>query len=435
MSDDHNHKGDVIDAVMTVKAPGTDQSLLDAGVLESVDVTNGIVTIKLLFTEETTKQDRWDIEDALAELIEPMTWVKDVRMESGIRGFEEKAKEIAEAEDCGCGSGSGGGGGSCGTGGGHAPAPPAPDVPFKDIGQVIAVGSGKGGVGKSTVAVNLALALKEAGFRVGLLDLDIYGPSMPTLLGINKRPNVRAKQIMPIEVSGLKVMSLGFLMDDDAAVIWRGPILTGVIRQFIQDVDWSDIDYLIVDLPPGTGDAQLSFIQTVETVRGKAPDGVVIVTTPSDLALIDAARGLKMFETMKVDVLGVVENMAYYEWPGTPELRELETDLRAAGDEQAAQRIEAALAKYERGYIFGKDGGKQESKRMGTDLLGEVPLDGAMRAAGDEGRPVMLDAPKSTSAEAFRVIAAKVVEKKPVDAEAVPEAAKKGVFSFINLKK
>ena len=418
-----NEKSDVVDILMTMKAPNSEKSLFDAGMLEGVRVSKGFVTVKLLFPEEISKQARWDVEEALAAEIEKIGWVKDVLIESKIHGFEEKAQKVAEQSSCGTGGG-------CGTDHSHEPAPM--DVPFQDIGQVIAVGSGKGGVGKSTVAVNLALALKEAGFRVGLLDLDIYGPSMPTLLGIKEQPKVRAKQIMPIEAFGLQVMSLGFLMEEDTAVIWRGPILTGVIRQFIQDVDWSDLDYMIVDLPPGTGDTQLSFIQTVQTVRGKAPDGVVIVTTPSDLALIDATRGMKMFEKMDVDVLGMVENMAYFAWPGAEEMRELEQELRAKGEENTAQRIEAALAKHERSYIFGKNGGKREAKRTNTELLGQIPLDSRLRLASDDGRPVLLDAPKSLASEAFRSIAAKIIEKKPVDAAPIPASkGRKGVFSFL----
>ena len=269
-------------------------------------------------------------------------------------------------------------------------------APVEGVGKVIAVASGKGGVGKSTVAVNLALGIQKLGFRVGLLDVDIYGPSLPTLLGINERPAVRDRRIVPIDAEGLRVMSLGFLMEEDTPVIWRGPIVTGIIRQFLRDVDWSGLDYLIVDMPPGTGDAQLALAQTVPV------DGALIVTTPSELALVDAARGLQMFKTLNVDVLGMVSNMSKFIAPD--------------GSEH---------------YIFGKDGAEREAKRLETPLLGEIPLDTKVREGGDRGRPVVVGEPESAVTKAFLELARQIVALRPLEAKEEGEPKKKGLFSFL----
>jgi ATP-binding protein involved in chromosome partitioning len=302
------------------------------------------------------------------------------------------------------------------------PAPTA--TALKGVGRVIAVASGKGGVGKSTVAVNLALALRRLGFTVGLLDIDIYGPSLPTLLGINERPNVVQRRIVPPQMHGLRLMSLGFLMDEDTPVIWRGPIVTGIVRQFLQDVDWEGTDYLVVDLPPGTGDAQLSLAQTVPV------DAAIVVTTPSDLALVDAARGLRMFNTLNVDVLGIVENMAWYQWPGAGEANAAISALRASGADSALlDRLQKAVSDNERLYIFGRDGGPREATRLGTPFLGHIPLDGTIRSGGDSGQPVMVSAPDSAVARAFVDLAEKVAAAKPLERE--QGAPRKGLFSFL----
>jgi ATP-binding protein involved in chromosome partitioning len=261
------------------------------------------------------------------------------------------------------------------------------------------VASGKGGVGKSTVAVNLALALQKLEYRVGVLDIDIYGPSLPTLLGVTGRPAVSNRRILPLEASGLRIMSLGFLMEEDAPVIWRGPIVTGIIRQFLRDVDWSGLDYLIIDMPPGTGDAQLALAQTVPV------DGALVVTTPSDLALIDAARGLQMFKTLNVEVLGIVTNMARFIVP-------------TSGEEF---------------FIFGEpEQVVREAARLETTVLGEIPLDTQVRRGGDEGAPVVLADPDSPVSQAFIELARTLVEMRPVgEAAGDPESPKKGLFSFL----
>ncbi|MFB6373869.1 MAG: Mrp/NBP35 family ATP-binding protein, partial [Bradymonadaceae bacterium] len=260
-------------------------------------------------------------------------------------------------------------------------------------------------VGKSTVAVNFALALQEKGFRVGLLDVDIYGPSIPTMLGIGGRPSVSDRRIVPLKAHGLSVMSLGFLMDDDTPVIWRGPIVTGIIRQFLRDVDWSGHDYLVVDMPPGTGDAQLALAQTVPV------DGAMVVTTPSELSLIDAARGFEMFGTLNVDVMGVVSNMSKHICP-------------ECGHES---------------HIFGEHTVEEEVERLETELLGDIPLDPDVRAGGDAGEPIVVGNPGSPTTQSFLDLAQRVAELKPLDEaegaggddEAGGEGDKKGLFSFL----
>jgi len=254
-------------------------------------------------------------------------------------------------------------------------------APIPGVRNIIAVASGKGGVGKSTVCVNLALALKRLGARVGLMDADVYGPSTHILLGVEGRPTAgREKEIRPIEHDGLKLMSLGFLTDAATPVIWRGPIVMGVVKKFLQDVEWGELDYLMIDMPPGTGDAQLTLVQTVPIT------GAIIVTTPSEIALVDAEKGLRMFEQVNAPVLGIVENMSTFICPHCGEA----TD------------------------IFDSGGGKKISIRTSAEVLGAIPLDPRVRAGGDAGRPIVLEAPDSPVAQAFIDIANKIVERYPV---------------------
>jgi ATP-binding protein involved in chromosome partitioning len=243
------------------------------------------------------------------------------------------------------------------------------------VANIIAVASGKGGVGKSTVAVNFALALNERGLRVGILDADIYGPSMPRLLGLKGQPQQVADKLAPMEAYGLKAMSMGFLVDEETPMIWRGPMVMSALSQMLKDVAWGELDVLVVDMPPGTGDAQLTMAQQVPLA------GAVIVSTPQDLALIDARKGLNMFRKVNVPVLGLVENMSTFVCPHCGE----------------------------RSDIFGHGGARSEATRLGVPFLGEVPLLPAIRETSDEGRPVVATAPSSPAAEAFRAIAARAV--------------------------
>lgn len=419
--DDLTLKGNVIAAIAKVIDPQTDKSILDAHLLEEVKVEDGTVNIRLSFPEAYPRDARWDLEDKVTDTAKALEGVVAANVHAQIASGTDpyKGSPVHEQADGSASTPSkkspAAGKSAIGGGGSAATA----TEPLEGVGRVIAVASGKGGVGKSTVAVNLALALQKLGFRVGLLDIDIYGPSLPTLLGVNERPSVKNKRIEPLEVHNLRVMSLGFLMDDDSPVIWRGPIVTGIIRQFLQDVDWTGTDYLIVDMPPGTGDAQLSLAQTVPV------DGALVVTTPSDLALIDAARGLRMFHTLNVDVLGIVENMSHYVWPGAARLREIVSGMK---DESAVREIEKVLDEHEKAYIFGKGGGSREAKRLETPLLGEIPLDPKVRSGGDAGRPVVIGDPDGPVAESFIALAQRISELKPLDGK---DGGRKGLFSFI----
>ena len=244
------------------------------------------------------------------------------------------------------------------------------------VANIIAVASGKGGVGKSTTAVNFALALKEKGLRVGILDADIYGPSMPRLLGLKGQPQqVAGNKLAPMEAYGLKVMSMGFLVDEETPMIWRGPMVMSALSQMLKDVAWGELDVLVVDMPPGTGDAQLTMAQQVPLA------GAVIVSTPQDLALIDARKGLNMFRKVNVPVLGLVENMSTFVCPHCGEPSN----------------------------IFGHGGARAEAARLGVAFLGEVPLTLAIRETSDEGRPVVASDPSSPGATAFRNIASRAL--------------------------
>ncbi|MEB3296986.1 MAG: Mrp/NBP35 family ATP-binding protein [Cyanobacteriota bacterium] len=270
--------------------------------------------------------------------------------------------------------------------GGHGQLPDRQPIP--GVAKVIAVSSGKGGVGKSTVAVNLACALASRGLRVGLLDADIYGPNAPTMLGVADRtPQVRgdgaAQVLIPIESCGIAMVSMGLLIAENQPVIWRGPMLNGIIRQFLYQVDWGERDLVVVDLPPGTGDAQLSLAQAVPM------EGVIVVTTPQEVSLADARRGLAMFLQMGVRVLGVVENMSAFIPPDAPEKRYA---------------------------IFGSGGGGRLAAEAEVPLLAELPLEMPVREAGDAGRPVVLTAPESATAQAFLALAERICAIEPVPA-------------------
>jgi ATP-binding protein involved in chromosome partitioning len=272
---------------------------------------------------------------------------------------------------------------------GRAAAQPQGEV-LPGVRNTIAVASGKGGVGKSTVAINLALALQQSGARVGVMDADVYGPSLPLLTGVHGRPRAEERRIVPHEAAGLKLMSMGFFLNENSPVIWRGPMVHGLIRQFLTDVEWGELDYLVVDMPPGTGDAALTLTQQAPLA------GAVIVTTANELSLIDARKGLLMFEKVQVPVLGVIENMSYFTPPDLPD------------------------RKY---YLFGQGGGRRIASELGVEFLGEVPIDPRVVEGGDKGRPILLDAPDAPASQAFRAIAGRVARRLAVLAEAAPPVA------------
>jgi ATP-binding protein involved in chromosome partitioning len=261
-----------------------------------------------------------------------------------------------------------------------AGSPMAKQAGIPGIAAIIAVASGKGGVGKSTTALNLALGLRDLGLRVGLMDADIYGPSVPRLTGIHDKPSLDDnRKMIPLKRFGLSIMSIGFLVEEETAMIWRGPMVMSAITQMLRDVAWGTLDVLVVDMPPGTGDAQLTLAQNVPL------KGAVIVSTPQDLALIDARRGLAMFTKVNVPVLGIIENMSYFECPecGT------------------------------RSDIFGHGGARHEAERLGVPFLGEVPLHMSIRALSDAGTPVVESEPDGVHAGIYRAIAAKVRDQLP----------------------
>ncbi|HZT51038.1 MAG TPA: iron-sulfur cluster carrier protein ApbC [Stellaceae bacterium] len=259
---------------------------------------------------------------------------------------------------------------------GRATPPAQPLVP--GVRAIVAVASGKGGVGKSTTAANLALGLAAIGRTVGVLDADIYGPSMPRMLGISGRPRmIEGKRLAPLENYGIKCMSMGFLVDEETPMIWRGPMVMSALQQMLRDVEWGELDVMVVDLPPGTGDAQLTMAQQVPLA------GAVIVSTPQDIALLDARKGLNMFRKVDVPVLGIVENMSYFLCP------------------HCGQRSD----------IFSHGGARREAERLGVDFLGELPLDIAIRETSDGGRPIVVSDPASPHAKAYREIAERVWTK------------------------
>ena len=259
---------------------------------------------------------------------------------------------------------------------------------------IIAVASGKGGVGKSTTSVNLALGMQEQGLKVGLLDADIYGPSMPRLLGITDKPSTNGRILNPLESYGLKVMSMGFLVEEDTPMIWRGPMVISALTQMLREVAWGDLDVLIVDMPPGTGDAQLTMAQQVPLA------GAVIVSTPQDIALIDARKGLNMFRKVEVPILGIIENMSTFICPKCGEQSD----------------------------IFGHGGAKQEAENLGVPFLGEVPLHMDIRKNSDGGTPVTVSAPDGPHAKIYKNIAASVVERLEIEAAQTQARAPKIVI-------
>jgi ATP-binding protein involved in chromosome partitioning len=261
----------------------------------------------------------------------------------------------------------------------HAPGqqPPAPQ-PLPGVSNIVAVGSGKGGVGKTTLSVNLALALAKMGHKVGLLDADVYGPNVPLMLGTNAQPRaVSNERIEPILAQGLKVISVGFLNPGDKPIIWRGPMLHQIIRQFLNSVEWGQLDYLVIDLPPGTGDVALSLVQTVPLT------GAVVVSTPSDVSLQDARKAIEMFRQMKVDLIGVVENMSYFVCPHCNH----EVD------------------------IFSRGGAEKTAQQFGVAFLGAIQLDPELRKGGDTGKPAVLEGEDSPHAKSLYEFARRVVRR------------------------
>lgn len=389
-----------------IAAPGGNGDLISAGIFKDFEFEDGELTIVLRFSG-VDRDARHAIEDQVVALFEDAADVEEVYVEVEVADLPPAATRPEAGLSV---HGGGGGGGHDHAGHSHGPARPAATVVPKrtalsEVKHLIAVASGKGGVGKSTVAVNLALALKNRGARVGIVDIDIYGPSVPIQLGVaGAKPGVSGdqKRFVPVEAYGLSVMSIGFLVDDDTPVIWRGPIVASVVKQFLDDVEWGTLDYLVIDLPPGTGDAQLTLTQSAPIT------GALIVTTPSELALVDAVKGLQMFRKVDTPVLGMVENMSHFVCPNCQHESHIFNQGGAAG---GTERVAA---------------------KFGTSVVAKIPIETEIQRGGDEGKPIVAVRPDSPQAAAFLGLADTVIAKLPfAEAPAEDEKKKSGFLSSL----
>ena len=369
-------------ALAGVNFPGLGRDIVSFGLVEDLEIDDGVVRIRLNVPAGDTRA----IEKMARDAHEAV---------SKLDGVDEVQLDVSAPRAAGDGADAPPGGGMNLPGApprANAASPPAgPPVgsggrpepliqrdPIPGVKHVLAVASGKGGVGKSTVASNLAIALQQTGLSVGLMDADIYGPSVPTMFGLHEQPEIidvdGRRMIIPLQRHGLKLMSLGFLQPEDDPVIWRGPLVMKAVRQFLRDVDWRESDILVIDLPPGTGDAQLTLTQSAPL------DGAIIVTTPQDVSLIDARKGLHMFREVDVPVIGIVENMSVFHCP-------------ECGHQE---------------HIFRQGGGRRTADELSVPLLGDVPIDSRIAAAGDAGTPAVLAHPDSDVARVFAEIASLV---------------------------
>jgi len=353
----------IIEALRNVRDPDRDGDIVSLGMVRGLVVRDGNVG----FTIEVDPQR--------GPALEPLRKEAEKTVESLPGVLSATVVLTAEAPRAAPGASQGP------THGRTRPAPESQRVPVPGVRSIVAVASGKGGVGKSTTAINLAVALSQKGLRVGLLDSDIYGPSIPRMLGISGQPySPDGKTLEPMENYGIKCMSMGFMVAEDTPMIWRGPMVMSAIEQMLRDVEWGELDIMVVDLPPGTGDAQLTMAQRVPLT------GAVIVSTPQDIALLDARKAINMFRRVDVPVLGIIENMSYFACPHCGERSE----------------------------IFSHGGARREAIKLGADFLGEIPLDIAIRETSDEGRPIAVSDPESPHSRVYREIADKVWEKAQV---------------------
>jgi ATP-binding protein involved in chromosome partitioning len=349
----------ILDALKTVKFPKLSRDIVSFGLVKGVDVEDGVVRVDIHVSSRDPNVPV-TIENDVTKALKHVAGIQEVRVEMHWAQPDGAAPHAAPQAH-------------------HDPhaSPPSTEPLLPGVKMKIAVASGKGGVGKSTVAAGLALMLQKQGFKVGLVDFDIYGPSVPTIMGINETPRVVDNKIMPLDRGGLKLMSMGFLVDQGTPMIWRGPMVHQATEQFLRDVDWGELDILIVDLPPGTGDAQMTLSQKVQL------QGAVIVSTPQDLALIDARKGVAMFEKLNVPILGMVENMSGFTCPHCGETT----------------------------YIFGHGGAEREAQALDVPLLARIPLIPALVQAADEGDPSRAIESIPALSKVFTEMAEKVMQK------------------------
>lgn len=341
----------ILDALRAVRDPDRGEDIVTLGLINDLRIADSEVTFTLAFTGQSPAT-KVALHSSASRAVSQLPGVSRVSVKMGTAA--QAARPAAAAP---------------------APAPAAEFIP--EVKHTVAVSSGKGGVGKSTVAVNLALALKQAGAQVGLVDVDVYGPDVPLMMGAKGRPGMFDNKIIPVEAHGIKIMSIGLLVAEREALVWRGPMIHSAVQQFLRDVNWGPLDYLVFDMPPGTGDAQLSLSQVVPL------SGVVMVTTPQEVALLDVRKALAMFRKLNVPILGIVENMSYFLAPDTGR----------------------------RYPIFGEGGGQRVAEEFGVPLLGQVPLEMETRQGGDAGIPITVGRPQSAQAEAFRKIAGAVAAR------------------------
>jgi ATP-binding protein involved in chromosome partitioning len=347
----------VLEALSTVNDPDLHRDLVTLGMIENVSIEGGRVSFTIVLTTSACPL-KAQIETEARAAVTTRTGAREVVIEMTSR--------VRKPRD-----------------------PGADRKALPGVGHVLAIGSGKGGVGKSTVSANLAVALAQTGAKVGLLDGDIYGPNLPRMLGVRRQPSQRDGKILPVEAWGIQFMSMGLLVDQGEAVVWRGPMLHGAVKSFLHDVDWGDLDYLLVDLPPGTGDVQLSLIQ--QTVIA----GAVVVTTPSSVAIEDAVKAVNMFAKLQVPVLGVIENMSWFECPNC----------------------------HTRHDIFSSESPEDRALAMGLPFLGAIPIHPDVRSGGDTGRPIVAGQPESIYARAFRDIAGHLAQRVSIQTLGVSQEA------------
>ncbi len=343
-------KDEITALLSLVEDPELQRNIVDLGYVEDLRVGNGSIDVTLRMSKPVTPLRQAVGDDAKARLQDAFPGVAEINVD--VVGPQPASAQRAARQ---------------------AASQKGPGT-LPGVDHIIAVASGKGGVGKSTVATNLAVALAQSGASVGLLDTDVYGPSIPSMMGVDEKPGFSDGKVFPVQAHGVSLMSMGFVVDEEDAMIWRGPMASGAINQFITDVVWGELDYLILDLPPGTGDIQLTISQKL------ALSGSIIVTTPQEVALADVRRAARMFAQVDIPVLGIVENMSYFVCPGCGHREE----------------------------IFAHGGGRASAEKMGVPFLGELPLAHGVRASGDIGIPVVISEPESEHAKAFMRIAAQL---------------------------